>query len=85
MEFNVIEKRSGINEGKGTMYQEIVDAAVQLDAEQELAIAKNGKKNLRHTLYQLFHRKELPLRVSEDKDTVYIQNVGEYIPKKSRS
>ena len=82
MEFNVITKRPNAN--KGSMYDPQVEAAQEMEMDQELAIKKNGKENLRHTIYQLIHRKELALKVSEDKDTVYIQRTDTYVPKKIR-
>jgi hypothetical protein len=85
MEFEVIEKRPQSESGKGTMYQKVIDAANDMEMDQELAIAKNGKKSLRHTVYQLIVRKELALKVSEDKDTVYLTKLSEPYVQNKRS
>ncbi len=79
MEYTIGQKNpSRVSGRKGSKYDIMLDKAQTMDIDEEMTVAKNGKENLRCTLYQRITKpakKGLPclsLSVSEDKDNVYI-------------
>ncbi len=78
MEFTINAKRENAGVRRGSKYDDMLNKALSMEAEEEMTVAKNGKENLRCTLYQRITKpakKGLPclaLAVSEDKDNVYV-------------